>query len=212
MKVEIWSDYVCPFCYIGKTKYEKALAEFEHKDSVVTELRSFELDPNTDSSKGVKTIEMLSKKYGMSLEQAKASSEWVAQQAAAVGLTFRMEGTLSLNTFQAHRLAHYAEAQGKGAAMSTRLLKAYFSDNLNIDDSEQLADLAAEVGLERSETLDVLLSDQYSDTVRAQEDEGNKLGIRGVPFFVIDRKFAISGAQQPEVFLETLRRAWAERS
>ncbi|MDF2836486.1 MAG: oxidoreductase [Paenibacillus sp.] len=212
MKVEIWSDYVCPFCYIGKTKYESALAEFEHKDDIVTEMRSFELDPNTDSSLGVKTIEMLSRKYGMSMEQAKASSEGVAQQAAAVGLTFRMEGALSLNTFNAHRLAHYAEAKGKGAEMSTRLLKAYFTDNLNIDNPEQLASLAGEVGLDAAEALQVLQSDRYADTVRAQEQEGNQLGIRGVPFFVIDRKFAISGAQQPEVFLETLRRAWAERS
>lgn len=212
MKVEIWSDYVCPFCYIGKTKYELALAEFEHKDSVVTELRSFELDPGTDSSLGMTTVEMLSRKYGMSMEQAKSSSEGVAQQAAAVGLTFRMEGTLSLNTFKAHRLAHYAEAQGKGAEMATRLLKAYFSDNLNIDNSEQLSVLAAEVGLDAGAALEVLQSDRYADTVRAQEQEGSQLGIKGVPFFVIDRKYAISGAQQPEVFLETLRKAWAERS
>ncbi|MDQ6418045.1 DsbA family oxidoreductase [Paenibacillus sp. LHD-117] len=211
MKVEIWSDYVCPFCYIGKTKFESALAAFEHKDSVVTEMRSFELDPNTDSSAGMTTYEMLSRKYGMSMEQAKASSDGVVQQAAAVGLPFRLEGTLNLNTFNAHRLSHYAEEQGKGKEMSARLLKAYFTDNLNIDDLDQLSELAAEVGLDLEETKKVLGSDRYADTVRSQEQEGNKLGIRGVPFFVIDRKFAISGAQQPEVFLETLRRAWAER-
>lgn len=212
MKVEIWSDYVCPFCYIGKTKYEQALAEFEHKDSIVTEMRSFELDPGTDSSLGMTTVEMLSRKYGMSMEQATTASEGVAEQAAAVGLTFRMEGQLTLNTFNAHRLAHYAEAQGKGAEMSKRLLKAYFTDNLNIDNPEQLSALAAEVGLDAADTLEVLQSERYADAVRAQEQEGSQLGIRGVPFFVIDRKFAISGAQQPEVFLETLRRAWAERS
>lgn len=212
MLVEIWSDYVCPFCYIGKTKYESALAQFEHKDSVVTELRSFELDPNADSSASMSTYEMLSRKYGMSVEQAKAASDNVAQQAAAVGLTFRMEGTLTLNTFKAHRLAHYADEQGKGAAMSARLLKAYFTDNLNIDNDEQLAELAAEVGLDKDETMQVLQSNRFAGKVREQEQEGSSLGIRGVPFFVIDRKFAISGAQQPEVFLETLKRAWAERA
>ncbi|QNK55191.1 DsbA family oxidoreductase [Paenibacillus sp. PAMC21692] len=212
MKVEIWSDYVCPFCYIGKRKFESALASFEHKDSVVTELRSFELDPSTDSSLGMTTHEMLSRKYGMSLEQAKSTGDGVVQQAAAVGLTFRLDGALSLNTFNAHRLAHYAEEQGKGAAMSERLLKAYFTDNLNIDDPEQLAELADEVGLDKDAALAVLQSDSYADSVRAQEQEGSRLGIRGVPFFVIDRKYAVSGAQPPEVFLETLKKAWAERS
>ncbi|MBH5317724.1 DsbA family oxidoreductase [Paenibacillus sp. GSMTC-2017] len=211
MKVELWSDFVCPFCYIGKRKFESALSEFPHKDHVELEFKSFELDPNTDSSLNASVHEMLAKKYGMSIDQAKASSNNVAEQAAAVGLVFRFDGMLDLNTFDAHRLSQYAADQGKGAEMSERLLKAHFTDSDNISNHARLLELAVEVGLNREAVRQLLESTQYADKVREQEEEGSRLGIRGVPFFVIDRKYAVSGAQSPAVFLDTLNKAWEEK-
>lgn len=208
MKVEIWSDFVCPFCYIGKKKFEAALTQFAHKEHIVTEFRSFELDPHADSSARMNTYEMLSKKYGMTIEQAKASSDNLVQQAAAVGLTFRFDGALALNTFDAHRLAQYGESQGRGAQMAERLFRAYFTDNEDISDKARLVELAVEAGLDEAGATAVLESDQLADVVRGQEEEGSRLGIRGVPFFVIDRKYAVSGAQSPAVFLDTLNKAW----
>lgn len=211
MKVEIWSDFVCPFCYIGKTKFEEALSQFPHKEHVQTELRSYELDPNADSSAGISTHAMLAQKYGMSLEQAKATSANVAQQAAAVGLQFRFDHMQVLNTFDAHRLAQYAVSQGRGGEMAERLFRAYFTDNDNIASLDRLAELAAEAGLDETAVKGVLESNQYAEMVRDQEEEGARLGIRGVPFFVIDRKYAVSGAQSPAVFLDTLNKAWEEK-
>ncbi|MFF2887407.1 DsbA family oxidoreductase [Paenibacillus sp. NPDC057967] len=208
MKVEIWSDFVCPFCYIGKKKFEEALAQFAHKEQVVTEFRSFELDPNADSSARMNTYEMLSKKYGMTMEQAKASSDNLVQQAAAVGLEFRFDGALALNTFDAHRLAQYGESEGCGAQTAERLFRAYFTDNEDISDKTRLVELAVEAGLDEAGAREVLESEQFADVVRGQEEEGSRLGIRGVPFFVVDRKYAVSGAQSPAVFLDTLNKAW----
>lgn len=211
MKVEIWSDFVCPFCYIGKRKFEAALSQFPHKEQVVTEFRSFELDPNADSNAGVSTHEMLARKYGMTLEQAKASSDNLVQQAAVVGLDFSFEGTMETNTFDAHRLAQYGQSQGRGAETAERLFHAYFTENDNISSIERLVELAAEAGLDAASARAVLESEQYADVVRAQEEEGSRLGIRGVPFFVVDRKYAVSGAQSPAVFLDTLNKAWEEK-
>ncbi|REK77079.1 DsbA family oxidoreductase [Paenibacillus paeoniae] len=208
MKVEIWSDFVCPFCYIGKRKFEAALAQFAHKEHIEIEFRSFELDPHTDSTARMGTYEMLSKKYGMTVEQAKASSENVKQQAAEVGLEFKFEGALVLNTFDTHRLAQYGEAQGRGYETAERLFRAYFTDNDDLSNKDRLVELAVEAGLDEAGAREVLESDQFADIVRAQEEEGSRLGIRGVPFFVIDRKYAVSGAQSPAVFLDTLNKAW----
>ncbi|MFD0587092.1 DsbA family oxidoreductase [Paenibacillus sp. GCM10027627] len=210
MKVEIWSDFVCPFCYIGKRKFEDALSQFANREHVVTEFRSFELNPNADSEAKISTHDMLSKKYGMSPEQAKATSAGVAEQAAAVGLEFVFDGMLEQNTFHAHRLTQFAAQEGKGAAMAERLFRAYFTDTDNISDYNRLAELAEEAGLQKEAALEVLQTGRFADVVRGQEDEGSKLGIRGVPFLVIDRKYAISGAQSPAVFLDTLNKAWGE--
>lgn len=211
MKVEIWSDYVCPFCYIGKRKFEIGLEQFAHKDKVETVFRSFELDPSADPHANESTHSMLASKYGMSLEQAKATSIDVAKQAAAVGLTFNFESMVNTNTFDAHRLVHFAAEQGKEKEMSERLFKAYFTDNDNVGNREKLAELAADVGLNPTAVADMLATSQFADAVRGQEEEGSRLGIRGVPFYVIDRKYAVSGAQPPEVFLETLNKAWEEK-
>jgi len=211
MKVEIWSDYVCPFCYIGKKKFEMALEKFAHHNEIETVYKSFELDPTADPNTEIDTYTMLSKKYGMSVEQAKANSASIAEQAAAVGLTFRFDGTVMTNTFDGHRLMHYADEQGKGHEMANLLFKSYFTDGINIGKRSELTAIAAQLGFDKEAVAAMLDSDQYKEAVRGEEEEGSRLGIRGVPFFVIDRKYAVSGAQSPEVFLNALQQAWNEK-
>ncbi|MNZ79204.1 DSBA-like thioredoxin domain protein [compost metagenome] len=211
MKVEIWSDYVCPFCYIGKRKFEHALEKFAHKDDIEVVFRSFELDPGARADSQVSTYDMLAKKYGMSIEQAKANTANIVEQGALVGIPFQFDGTVETNTFDAHRLVQYATEQGKGKELSERLFKAYFSEGQNVGNREILTALSAEVGLDAEETAEVLASSRYADVVRKEEEEGSRLGIRGVPFYVFDRKYAVSGAQATEVFMETLEKAWEEK-
>lgn len=211
MKVEIWSDYVCPFCYIGKRKYEEALKKFAHRDKVETVFRSFELDPNSDPNSNVSTFSMLASKYGMSMEQARANTANVAEQAAAVGITFNFDGQVVTNTFDAHRLMHYAAEQGKNKELSERLFKAYFTDTENVGNRDKLSELASEIGLDAAKVTELLATTKYSDEVRGEEEEGSRLGISGVPFYVFNRKYAVSGAQSPNVFLDTLNKAWEEK-
>lgn len=213
MKVEIWSDYVCPFCYIGKRRFEAGLQQFANKESVEVIYRSFELDPNASRDGNPSVYDMLAAKYGMSRDQAIANTNQIAQQAKAVGLDFYFDRTIQTNTFDAHRLTHYAASQGKNKELTERLLKAHFTDGLHVGHHETLADLAAEVGLDREEALRVLNdSSKYADEVRNDEREASQIGVRGVPFFVINRKYAISGAQPSEVFLEALQKAWGEEN
>lgn len=211
MKVEIWSDYVCPFCYIGKRRFEAALAQFPHRDEIEVVFKSFELDPNAAREGNPSTAEMLMAKYGMSREQVEANLANLTEQAREVGLDFRIAEAVQTNTFDAHRLSHYAADHGKMNELAERLLKAHFTETKNLGDRETLADLAADVGLDREQVLDMLASGEYADFVRAEEEEAQRLGIRGVPFFVIARRYAVSGAQPTEVFLQALEAAWAER-
>lgn len=210
MKVEIWSDYVCPFCYIGKRRFEIGLERFPHKEAVEVVYKSFELDPDIPRDGNPSVYDMLAAKYGMSREQAVANTRQIAQQAKALGLDYDFDRMIRTNTFDAHRLTHFAAAKGKHMEMTERLLKAHFIDTLHVGNHETLADLAAEVGLDRTEALRVLKGDEYAEQVRADEREAGRLGVRGVPFFVISRKYAISGAQPSELFLEALQKAWDE--
>jgi len=211
MQIEIWSDYACPFCYIGKRRFEAALEQFAHKSEVETIFKSFELDPGAERDMGIDVHDMLAKKYGMTREQAKANGQQVAAQAASIGLTYHFDTMIMTNTFDAHRLTHFAAAHGKADAMSERLFKAYFTDSKHLGDPETLASLAAEVGLDREEAAKMLAGDTFKQEVRADEQEGAGLGVRGVPFFVIDRKYAVSGAQPTEVFLQAMEKAWGEK-
>ncbi|CAG7640390.1 DsbA family oxidoreductase [Paenibacillus allorhizosphaerae] len=208
MKVEIWSDFACPFCYIGKRRFEAALEQFPQRAEVEVVYRSFELDPNAPVSVDFDVHQMLADKYGMPRERAVEMNRNMTEQAAALGLTYNMDTLVVTNTFDAHRLAQYAAAQGMLIPMTERLLKAYFTDSLNLGDRETLAGLAAEVGLDRGDVLRMLAGDEFVNDVRADEQEAAELGIRGVPFFVIDRKFGVSGAQPNEVFLQGLHKAW----
>ncbi|WP_410769071.1 DsbA family oxidoreductase [Fontibacillus sp. BL9] len=212
MKVEIWSDYGCPFCYIGKRRFEKALEQFPHKDEVEVIFRSFELDPNAPKETGSSMQEILAAKYGMSLEEAKAANDRVAEQAADEGLVYRFDTMIPTNTFDAHRLTHYAGEQGKMKEISERLFKAYFTDSLNIGDLDTLVFLAQGIGLNGEEAGKMLASASYSDDVRSDERMAGEIGIRGVPFFVLDEKYAISGAQPLEAFRNALQQVWEKRS
>ncbi|WP_126428390.1 DsbA family oxidoreductase [Brevibacillus marinus] len=209
MIVEIWSDFVCPFCYIGKRRFEAALERFAHKQEVTVVYRSFELDPHAEREQQRDVHDLLAAKYGMSRAQAKAMNEQVAAQARSVGLTYHMDTIIPTNTFDAHRLAHFAARQGKMNEMTERLLRAYFTDSRHIGDQATLAELAAEVGLEQTAAAQVLAGDQFAQEVRRDEEEAARLGIHGVPFFLFNRTYAITGAQPSELFREALEKAWA---
>jgi predicted DsbA family dithiol-disulfide isomerase len=212
LNVEIWSDIACPWCYIGKRRFEAALAEFEHPDEVEVTWRSFELDPGAPREREGDRVEQLARKYGTSREQAQAMHEHMTGIAAGEGLDFRFDIARSGNTFDAHRLTHLAAAHGLQDAMKERLFRAYLSEGQVIGDPAVLERLGLEVGLPGDEVRDVLAGDRYSAEVREDEQLAASLAITAVPFFVVDRAIAASGAQPPELLRELLDRAWARRS
>lgn len=210
MKIEIWSDIACPFCYIGKRKLEKVIQKFQYKESIEVEWKSFQLNPDQKTDPSVNSLEYLAKSKGWSMTQVREITSHVAQMASAEGLTFDYEHTVMANTKNAHRLIHLAKKTGKGNEMKERLLKAYFTDGLNVDDSKTLLSLGKEVGLVEEEIKAMLESNQFEEAVDQDIYESRLIGVRGVPFFVLDRKFGISGAQADEVFDQTLEKAWTE--
>jgi predicted DsbA family dithiol-disulfide isomerase len=210
MKVEIWSDVVCPWCYLGKRQFERALESFDHRGEVEVIYRSFELDPSAERERSTPTIELLATKYGMTVQQATEAQQQMEQRAADVGLEFHMEGLRSGNTRDAHRLLHLAKERNRQAELVERLHRAYFSEQGSIFDHSSLTELAVDVGLDRDEVSRVLAGDEYADAVDDDEDTAGSLGATGVPFFVIDRRYGISGAQPAEAILETLSQAWDE--
>ncbi|WP_025688333.1 DsbA family oxidoreductase [Paenibacillus zanthoxyli] len=209
MKIEVWSDYVCPFCYIGKRRLEHALSQFPERDKVEIEYHSFQLDPEAAST-SKKIHELLAAKYGITVEQAKTMNAQVADQALGVGLNFRFDTVIHANTYDSHRLAHYAKTKGLEAELTERLMHGYFTGGLNLGDREVLGTLAAEAGLDKEEALTVLDSDAYEGEVKADIAAAQRLGITGVPFFVFNGKYAISGAQPGPVFSEVLDQVWSE--
>jgi predicted DsbA family dithiol-disulfide isomerase len=206
VKVEIWSDVVCPWCYIGKRRFERALQQFDRAGEVEVEWKSFELDPNAPAHRGP-TLEHLARKYGMSVDDARRMHERMTALAAAEGLEYHLDETQGGNTFDAHRLLQLAKERGLGDAMKERLMLAYFTETEPIGEREVLARLGEELGL--ADAGEVLDSDQYAAAVRRDEHEARLLGISAVPFFVVDRYYGIEGAQPPEAILETLTRAAA---
>jgi len=211
--VEIWSDIVCPWCYIGKRRFEKALASFEHAGEVDILWRSFELDPRAPFHRPKPMAAHLAAKYGMTLEQAEARLEDMNRLAAAEGLTYDLANTQGGNTFDAHRLIHLGSAQdpATGGRVKEALLKAYFTDLLPISEPDVLLEIGAASGLDPDQVGDLLATNRFAAEVRQDEAEAASLGCTGVPFFVFDRAIAVPGAQDPDTFLITLRRAW-ERS
>ena len=208
MRVEIWSDVVCPWCYIGKRRFESALAEFAHRDQVEVVWRSFELDPAAPAERTEGQAQHLSAKYGVSLERAQEMLDTMTTNAAHEGLDFRFDRMRGGSTFDAHRLIHLAAERGLQDAVKERLLLATFTEGEPVADVETLVRLAADAGLDATEAREVLQSDRFADEVRADEQEAQRLGITGVPFFVVDRTYGVSGAQPAEVLREVLEKAW----
>ena len=210
MQVEIWSDLVCPWCYLGKRRFERALESFGHRDEVTVVYRSFELDPSAPAGVTTPTVERLADKYGMTAQQADDAQRQMEQRAAQDGLEFRMDGLRSGNTRDAHRLLHLAKAHGVQAALAERLHRAYFTEQASIFDHSSLTELAVEAGLDRDDVNRVLASQEYGDAVDTDEEMARALGANGVPLFIIDRRYGISGAQPPEVIEQVLDQAWAD--
>jgi predicted DsbA family dithiol-disulfide isomerase len=210
MKVEIFSDVACPWCYIGKRRFETALGQFEQSGQIEINWRSYQLDPAAPRNSGLGLNELLAQKYGMSIQQAAAANERVTTLAAEEGLDYHLEKTRYGNTFDAHRLIQLAADRQLQNEVEERFFKAYFTEGLALDDPETLVKLVSEVGLDASEARAVLAGDKYADEVRSDIEEARELGIQGVPFFVIDEKYGISGAQPTEVFKKALDQIWAE--
>jgi len=218
VKVEIWSDVVCPWCHIGKRRFEAALARFPHRDAVEVHWRAFELDPGARSAPAGEPVrptayaERLARKYGTSVPGAQQMIDTMTQQAAAEGLDFRFDRAVQANTFDAHQVIHLAGERGVQDAVKERLLTAYFSEGAAVGDRDTLVRLATGAGLDADEVRAALADQRYAGAVRADEAEASALGISGVPFFVVDRRYGVNGAQPAEALLQVLERAWAERT
>jgi len=210
MHVEIWSDVVCPWCYIGKRRFERGLASFDHAEDVTVSYRSFELDPAAPAERSGTHAEHLARKYGMPVEQAGQLDQQMTERAAAEGLDFRFGIMRGGNTFDAHRLLHLAGDRGVQLDMKERLMHATFTDGLPIADKDTLAGLAADVGIPADEARAGLDGDAYAEAVREDEHQAARHGITGVPFYVANGTYAVSGAQPAEVFVQLLQRAHGE--
>ncbi|WP_055698021.1 MULTISPECIES: DsbA family oxidoreductase [Streptomyces] len=214
MRVEIWSDIACPWCYVGKARFEKALAAFPHRDGVEVVHRSFELDPTRAKGDTGQVIPMLMQKYGMSEDQAREGERRLGENAAAEGLPYLTEGRDHGNTFDMHRLLHLAKERGRQDELIGLLYRANFAEERSVfEDDTRVVELAVEAGLDETEVRAVLADpERYADDVRADEREAAELGANGVPFFVLDRAYGVSGAQPAEVFAQALEQAWGARS
>jgi predicted DsbA family dithiol-disulfide isomerase len=210
MQVEIWSDVVCPWCYLGKRRFERALESFRHRDEVTVVYRSFELDPSAAPGVTTPTVELLASRYGMSVQQAGDAQRQMEERAAQDGLVFKLDDLRSGNTRDAHRLLHLAQAHGRQAELAERLHRAYFSEQASVFDRSSLTELAVEAGLDRDDVARVLDSDEYAEAVLADQAMARSLGVTGVPFFAIDRRYGISGAQPADAIVAALDRSWAE--
>jgi predicted DsbA family dithiol-disulfide isomerase len=212
MKVEIWSDVVCPWCYIGKRRFEQALAGFPHRDEVEVVWRAFELDPSAPGERTGGYAENLAVKYGVTVSEAQRMVDTMTATAAQDGLDFRFDTARPGSTFDAHRLLHLAGERGMQDAVKERLLLATFTEGEPIGDRDTLVRLVAEAGLDAAEAREVLASDRYAAEVRGDEQQARAYGITGVPFFVVDGRYGVSGAQPAEALGQVLAQAWAERA
>lgn len=210
MQVEIWSDVMCPFCYIGKRRFERALAQFPGKDEVEVTWRSFQLDPNLVTDPSVNAAKSLAEKKGWSEAQAAQAQQQVSGMAASEGLHYDFDKLVVANSFDAHRFTHFAKQHGKQSEAEEGLFAAHFIEGKNIDDRSVLAAIGASIGLDADEIKATLASDAFADAVAEDVDMARQFGISGVPFFVFDRKYGVSGAQDVSVFLQTMEKVQAE--
>lgn len=207
MQVEIWSDIMCPFCYIGKRKFEAALEKFPKKDEVKIIWKSYQLDPSIKSQPDKDIYTYLAEAKGQSREWSVKMHENVVNMAKSVGLEYNFDKAVVANSFDAHRVIQLAKKYDLGDAIEEKLFRAYFTEGKNFADHETLTQLGEEVGLDREEILEVLSGDTLADNVQSDIEEGMRLGLRGVPFFVFNRKIGVSGAQDSEIFLQALQEA-----
>lgn len=210
MKVEIWSDVMCPFCYIGKRKFETAFAQFEHKDKVQLVWKSFQLSPELKTQPGKNIHQFLAEHKGISVQEAKGMNDYVTGLAKQVGLTYNFDSSIVANSFNAHRFTHFAKQHGKQNEAEELLFRSYFTDGKNIDDIQTLVALGREIGLDEAALTAALENGSYADEVRKDIREAGQVGVRGVPFFVFDRKYAVSGAQESAMFLGALQKSFDE--
>jgi predicted DsbA family dithiol-disulfide isomerase len=210
LKVQIWSDIMCPYCYIGKRRIEGALALFEHKDAVEIEWKSFQLDSNFISSPNDNTIDHLAKKYRKDREWAQEMVANMTQNAKNSGLDFHFDKAILANSFNAHRLLHLAKKHSLSNELEELLFKAYLTDGKDVNDLETLSEIGKEAGLDAEVVKAILYSDAYAEDVKHDIEMAQSIGVQGVPFFVFDSKYAISGAQQTETFVKTLEKVWEE--
>jgi predicted DsbA family dithiol-disulfide isomerase len=210
LRVEVWSDVVCPWCYIGKRRLETALERFEHRDQVEVVWRSFQLDPSAPEGRTHPTLPALAAKYGRSVDEMRAMQQRVEQVAAEEGLEYRLADAVSGNTLLAHELLHLAAEHGVRNELKERLLHAYFEQGRPVFDVDSLVPFAVEVGLDETEVRAALADRRYLPAVREDAATAQALGATGVPFFVVDRKYGAAGAQPAELLLQILERAWTE--
>lgn len=210
MEIKIWSDVRCPFCYIGKKKFEAALERFPQKDEVKVIWKSFQLDPSLQTNTNSSTLDYFVKTKGVSLEQARQMFSGATNMAREVGIEFDLENSVPANSFKAHRLIQLAKSKDLGNEIEEALFKTHFEDAKNIDDTRVLVEVATSIGLDAEDVKKTLESDAFAYEVKQDEMEARNIGVRGVPFFVFNDKYAISGAQPSEAFLETLKKAWEE--
>lgn len=210
MKIEIWADIVCPFCYIGKRKLDAALNNFAHADRVKVEWKCYQLSPDVKPEPGKNVVSYFTERKKISKEEAHSIYDHVAQPAKDNGIDFNIGDTIICNTFNAHRLSHLAKSYGLQSDVMEKLFAAYFTEGQDLNDINVLARIGAKVGLELNAVWQMLIGNQFADEVRWEAAEAGQLGVQGIPFFVFDRKYAISGAQGQQFFTQTLEKAWAE--
>lgn len=210
MKIEVWSDFACPFCYIGKTRFEQALNEFKQKNEVEVIYKAYQLNPNAPKQMVGDAVQTFAKSHGMSANDAKQRLKMFEQNAKSVGLTYNYDIIQMTNTFDAHRVAKYANQFGLEPKLTTRLMKAYFTDGKNVADKNTLIELSVEVGLNEEAVRKVIEENQFADQVKSEMMEARQVGVQGVPFFVINRKYGISGAQATDYFLQALKQIYEE--
>jgi predicted DsbA family dithiol-disulfide isomerase len=210
--VEIWSDVACPFCWLGKRRFEKGLRGFSRPDLIAVAWKSFQLNPQLGAVPAFSVHDHIARKYGMDRADARAMNARLAEAGRREGLAYDFDRIVVTNTFDAHRLLQMARTAGIQDDAEERLFRAYFAEGKNLADRDVLADLGVEVGLERDAVVAALVGSAYQDRVRSDIAEARVLGIDGVPCFVIDRRYAVTGAQEPEVFTGALERALEERA
>jgi predicted DsbA family dithiol-disulfide isomerase len=212
MKVDIWSDVRCPFCYIGKRKFEAALDAFPNKEEVEVVWHSFELDPALKTETDKSVYDYLAERKGLSREVSVQMHNQLTQSAKDVGLEYHFDKAVVANSFNAHRLIQLAKTKGLGDAAEERLFRAYYTEGRNIDDLNTLTQLGVEIGLSAIEVGEMLYSNAFADEVRRDQTQAQAMNISGVPFFVIDEKYGVSGAQPSELFSQALEKAWSEHA